>query len=39
MRLDVSYNLCSQLGSKLIFGEIMAILVLRTHSWMLTAFS
>ena len=24
MRLDVSYNLCSKLGSKLIFDEIIA---------------
>jgi hypothetical protein len=29
MRLDTSYNLCSKLGSKLIFDEIMAVLVLR----------
>ena len=27
MRLDVSYNLCSNLGSNLILGEIMAISV------------
>jgi hypothetical protein len=33
MRLDVSYNLCSKLGSKLIFfwDDIMAILVLPDH--------
>jgi hypothetical protein len=35
-----SYNLCSKLGSKLIFfDEIMAILVLPDHFWILTAFS
>jgi hypothetical protein len=32
MRLDASYNLCSKLGSKLIFRQkIMAILVLPDH--------
>jgi hypothetical protein len=39
MRLDVSYSLCSKLGSKLIlFDEIMTILVLPDHFWILTAF-
>jgi hypothetical protein len=41
MRLDVSYNLCSNLGPKLIFygDKIMAILVLSYHLPILTAFS
>jgi hypothetical protein len=41
MRLDVSYNLCLKLGSKLIFfnDEIMAILVLPDHFPALAAFS
>jgi hypothetical protein len=40
VRLDVSYNLCSKLGSKLIFlDKIMATLVLPDHLWILTAFS
>jgi hypothetical protein len=38
MRLDASYDLCSKLGSKLIFDEIMAILVLQDHFPILTAF-
>jgi hypothetical protein len=39
MRLDASYNMCSKLGSKLIFDEIMAVLVLPDHLPILTAFS
>jgi hypothetical protein len=41
MRLDASYNLCSKLGSKLIFflDKIMAVLVLSDNFTILTAFS
>jgi hypothetical protein len=38
MRLDVSYNLYSKLGSKLIFDEIMAVSVLPDHFPILSAF-
>ena len=39
MRLDANYNMCSKLGFKLIFDEIMVILVLPDHFPILTAFS